>query len=157
MVVAKYTSAVVESAKATEAEYERLARSNPATIFLRCFREFENIEILLSKAQLNVFPTFDVYYKGDRVARVEGNNHVEVQKVLDQYQLLNSNLDLFSEDSSKPWGSEERSRDAMKTPRTTNRFVPGYDWGSDRGFFDEAADKAQTDYGNWLPNVDDDR
>jgi len=92
------------------------------------------------------------------VARVEGSNHVEVQEILDRYQFQNSKLDLFSEASEKPWG-DGKARDAMKTPRTTNRFVPGYDWDSDKGFFDTAADKAQSDfeeqYGNWLPNIGD--
>lgn len=45
--VAKYTSARVDDCRATEAEYERMARSNPATIFLRCFAEYENAPILL--------------------------------------------------------------------------------------------------------------
>jgi hypothetical protein len=47
----------------------------------------------------------------------------------------------------------------MRTPRTTARFLPGYDWDKDRGFFDDAADKAQEDFeaqfGNWLPNTED--
>lgn len=39
------------------------------------------------------------------------------------------------------------------------RFFPGYDLDKDRGFFDDAADKAQSDFedqfGNWLPNTED--
>ena len=39
------------------------------------------------------------------------------------------------------------------------RFLPGYDFDKNRGFFDEAADKAQSDFenqfGNWLPNTED--
>ena len=93
------------------------------------------------------------------MARVEGINHVEVEQVLERYQFQNSKLDLFSEASDKPWGGNGTTRDPMKTPRTTNRFVPGYDWNSDKGFFDTAADKAQSDfeqqYGNWLPNTSD--
>ena len=100
----------------------------------------------------------DIFYSGNRVARVEGSNHVEVEEILERYQFQNSNLDLFSEESKKPWG-DGKSRDPMKTPRTTNRFVPGYDWNSDKGFFDTAADNAQSDfedqYGNWLPNTGD--
>jgi hypothetical protein len=46
-----------------------------------------------------------------------------------------------------------------RTPRTTNRFVPGYDWNTKKGFFDEQGEKAQRSFedmfGSWLPNVDD--
>lgn len=94
------------------------------------------------------------------MARVEGSNIVEVEELLQRYQFQNSDLDLFSEDSPLPWGAGGKGgRDPMKTPRTTNRFVPGYDWNTDKGFFDAQADKAQSDFedqfGNWLPNVED--
>ena len=89
---------------------------------------------------------------------MEGSNHAELEELVARYTFQNSNLDLFSEDSKKPWG-EGKARNPMATPRTTNRFVPGYDWNSDKGFFDDAADKAQTDFedqfGNWLPNTED--
>ena len=156
--VAKFTSAASDDCRATEAEYERVARKNPATIFLRCFSEYENAQIMLGQAQVTVMPTFDIFYAGNRVARVEGANHAELEKVLEQYQFQNSSLDLFSEASPQPWG-DGKVRSAMKTPRTTNRFVPGYDWNNDKGAFDDAADKAQSDFedqfGNWLPNTDD--
>jgi hypothetical protein len=156
--VAKITSAKYEDCRATEAEYERMARKNPSTIFMRCFAEYENADLLISQANINVWPTFDLFYQGNRVARIEGSNHVEVEELLERYQFQNSKLDLFSEVSPEPWG-DGKVRDATRTPRTTNRFVPGYDWGSDRGFFDDAADKAQSDFedtfGNWLPNTDD--
>jgi hypothetical protein len=189
--VAKYTTVASPDAKATEAEYERVARQNPATIFLRCFAEYENTSILLGQADVTVWPTFDIFYGGEpfslrrpsdltvkkfrsqqdnkfylitsmsignRVARVEGNNHAEVEELLKRYQFQNTKLDLFSEDSPQPWG-DGKARDPMRTPRTTARFLPGYDWDKDRGFFDDLADKAQSDFenqfGNWLPNRDD--
>lgn len=62
--VAKYTSASSKDCIATEAEYERLARKNPATLFLRCFAEYENSNILLGQAAVTVFPTFDFFYGG---------------------------------------------------------------------------------------------
>jgi hypothetical protein len=100
------------------------------------------------------------FHTGNRVARVEGSNHVEVEELLERYQFQNSNLDLFSEDSIKPWGDGRAADAATKTPRTTARFIPGYDWNKDKGFFDDAADRAMSSfedqYGNWLPNVDDD-
>jgi hypothetical protein len=153
--VAKFTSAASQDCRATEAEFERLARKNPATLFLRCFAEYDNAGILLGQAEVTVWPTFDIFYTGNRVARVEGANQAEVEELIERYQFQNSKLDLFSEYSPKPWGD----RDALRTPRTTNRFIPGYDWDRDRGFFDDAADKAQTDFedqfGNWLPNTED--
>lgn len=96
---------------------------------------------------------------GNRVARVEGPNHVEVEDLLERYQFQNSSLDLFSEASPAPWGNGKSRPNMSRTPRTTNRFVPGYDWNTDKGFFDEAANKAQSDFenqfGNWLPNTED--
>lgn len=60
--VAKFTSASTEknnnnNARSTEAEYERLARANPATLFLRAFAEYENSDILFGTAQVSVIPT----------------------------------------------------------------------------------------------------
>ena len=156
--VAKFTTASDSNVRATEAEYERLARENPATIFLRCFAEYEEASILLGQADVTVYPTFDVFYGGNRVARVEGNQHVELEDLLQNYQFQNSKLDLFSEESPQPWG-DGKIRDPMKTPRTTNRFIPGYDWDKDKGFFDATADKAQEDFeaqfGGWMPNTED--
>jgi hypothetical protein len=95
---------------------------------------------------------------GNRVARIEGTSYTEVEDLLDNYQFQNTKLDLFSEAGEAPWG-DGKIRDPMKTPRTTARFLPGYDWDKDKGFFDDAADKASTDfedqYGNWLPNIED--
>lgn len=92
------------------------------------------------------------------MARVEGPHHVEVEELLKNYQFQNSKLDLFSENAVEPWG-DGKVKDMTKTPRTTARFIPGYDWNSDKGFFDDAADKAQSDFeaqfGNWLPNTED--
>jgi hypothetical protein len=48
--VAKFTSALSTDARATEAEFERLARSNPASLFLRAFQEYDNANILFSTA-----------------------------------------------------------------------------------------------------------
>lgn len=53
------------SAKATEAEYERMARKNPATLHLRCFNEYENANILFGQADVTVLPTFDIFYGGE--------------------------------------------------------------------------------------------
>mmetsp|Transcript_20501 Transcript_20501/g.42959 ORF Transcript_20501/g.42959 Transcript_20501/m.42959 type:complete len:182 (-) Transcript_20501:198-743(-) len=156
--VAKFTSALSEDAKATEAEYERMARRNPASLHLRCFAEYDNANIMFGQADVTVLPTFDIFYAGNRVARVEGA-HMEVEELLNRYQFQNSKLDLFSEASPEPWGEGKSKPDMSKTPRTTNRFLPGYDWGSAKGFFDDAADKAQSDFedqfGNWLPNTED--
>lgn len=151
--VVKYSSAVDENARSTEGEYKRLARQNPASVFLRSFSEYDQANLLMGQAQVNAWPTFDIYYRENRVARIEGNDHVKVQEVLDRYQLQNSSLDLFSEASPNPYDSSRI--DFTKTPRTSNRFIPGYDWSSKQGFFDETAEKFESDYGNWLPNTED--
>ena len=162
--VAKFTSATSDDCRATEAEYERVARSNPATIFLRCFAEYENAELLLNRAVVTVYPTYDMFYRGNRVARVEGPNLAEVEDLLERYQFQNSQLDLFSEHGAvvEPWG-DRKVKDMSKTPRTTARFLPGYDWGSDKGFFDATADRMENDFmsqfeTSWMPtdNADDD-
>lgn len=65
MAVAKFTSAASEDCRATEAEYERLARKNPATIFLRCFAEYDEADLLFGQASVTVMPTFDLFYGGE--------------------------------------------------------------------------------------------
>lgn len=168
--VAKFTSSLRPECKSTEGQYERLARENTAALFLRCFEEYENAFLLFNKARVLVFPTYDIFYGGHRVGRVEGNNILEVDQLLQRFQLQNSKLDLFSEEASMKrelsWGDGRINKDMTRTPRTTARFIPGYDWDSDRGFFDALGDKFQKnwdaitkgdddDYGNWLPNMDD--
>ncbi len=142
---------------------ERLARDNPASLFLRCFEEYENAGMLISQAEIRVFPTYDIYYGGNRVARVEGDL-LELDRLLNSYQLQNSDLDLFSEDADNDrriaWGEGKPNNNAgNETPRTTAMFIPGYDWNTNAGAFDEAANKAQDSfediYGSWLPNTED--
>ncbi len=161
--VAKYTSATRQNCIATEDQYERLARENPATLFLRCYEEYENAKTMLAQAQISTLPTYDIYYGGNRVARIEGDL-LELDRMLNMYQIQNSKLDLFSEDADNErrlaWGEGKMaSASNSATPRTTARFLPGYDWDRQGGAFDEAADKAQDSfedmYGNWLPNTDD--
>ena len=82
--MAKFTSAENQDCRATEASYERLARENPATIFLRCFKEMENAESLFNRASVGTLPCFDVFYKGNRVARIEGSRYNELETILNQ-------------------------------------------------------------------------
>lgn len=150
-------SSVVEC-RESEPEYEQLARKNPATIFLRSFKEFETADELLGQADVSAFPTYDVFYGGNRVARLVGNqSQIDLQDVLDQYQMMNSKLDLFSESADNErrmdWANGKYT---AATPRTTARFLPGYDWSKDGGFFDEAADSFESDYEDWVPNIGDD-
>jgi len=159
--VIRYTSIDREDCIATEDEYERLARSNPATIFMRCYAEYEGAEIFMARANIQSWPTFDFFYGGNRVARLEGPTFSELEEVLNSYQLMNSKLDLFSEDADNErrlaWGEGKLAAEA--TPRTTGRFLPGYDLDSDKGFFDDQGDKFQDDfessYGEWTPNIED--
>jgi hypothetical protein len=164
VVVAKYSSVTREECRATEAEYERCARANPASLFLRCMEEYENSDLLLGKVDIMTWPTIDIFYQGNRVARMEGPTDLqELETVLNMYQFQNTELDLFSEDANQKrklrWG-DGKAKDMTRTPRTTNRFVPAYDWNTNKGFFDEQADKAQQsfeeEFENWLPNIEDD-
>jgi len=177
VVIAKFTSSTNPDCRATEASYERLARDNPATLFLRCFQEFEDAQSLFTRAAVEVVPTYDVFYKGNRVARVDGQRLSDLENVINQYQFLNSELDLFSEDStvrspigtlqqSSPWGNGSGSdwAEYTKTPRTTASFIPGYDWNKKGGFFDELATDLQKKTGfnfeesyenDWMPKIDD--
>eukprot|EP00751_Fragilariopsis_kerguelensis_P029465 CAMPEP_0170928414 /NCGR_PEP_ID=MMETSP0735-20130129/14124_1 /TAXON_ID=186038 /ORGANISM="Fragilariopsis kerguelensis, Strain L26-C5" /LENGTH=255 /DNA_ID=CAMNT_0011329199 /DNA_START=83 /DNA_END=850 /DNA_ORIENTATION=+ len=163
VVVAKYSSVDREECRATEGEYERFANSNPASLFLRCMEEFDDSHLLLQQVDVRTWPTIDVFYKGNRVARMEGPDLQELEKVLNMYQFMNTDLDLFSEDANQKrklqWG-DGKAKNMARTPRTTNRFVPAYDWNSDKSFFDEQGDKAQQSFedtfGSWLPNIDDD-
>jgi hypothetical protein len=116
--VCRFTSAASDDCRATEAEYERLARKNPATIFLRCFAEYQDAALLHGKAQVITWPTFDLFYRGSRVARVEGPSYTEVEDLLKRYQFQNTNLDLFSEAGVEAWG-DRKVKDPTKTPRTT--------------------------------------
>ncbi|KAL3921209.1 MAG: hypothetical protein SGILL_002868 [Bacillariaceae sp.] len=162
VVVVKYSSAQSDACQSTEAEYERLARANPASIFLRNMKEYENAALLQSQQDVQTLPTHDIYYQGSRVRRIEGSNVAELDDAVNQYQFMNSELDLFSEEAKynrdQSWG--ESAKRANTTPRTTNRFVPGYDWNKKTGAFDEAGGKAQQSFedafGGWLPNVDED-
>lgn len=157
--VSKYTSATNQACVKTEAEYDRMARENPATCFLRTFAEYDDAEMLLGQAEVTAFPTFDIFYAGKRVARLQGSGSTkELERLLNMYQFQNSDLDLFSESANNnrrlDWG-DGKIKSPMATPRTTARFVPGYDWDKDGGAFDEAANKAEEDYGNWVPNITD--
>jgi hypothetical protein len=155
--VVRFSSLLRSDCQVTEGEYERLARQNPASIFLRVMQEYDGSDLLLGQANIQNWPTVDVFYRGNRVARVEGLAIQELQDVLDRFQMQNSSLDLFSEDASKKWGEQ---RDMTTTPKTTNRFVPGYDWDKKGGFFDEQGAAVEQSFeetfGNWVPNIDDD-
>ena len=52
VVVVKYSSASRDECRATEAEYERFARNNPASIFMRCLEEYENSHLLLEQVDV---------------------------------------------------------------------------------------------------------
>ena len=160
--VAKYSSSLDPACVKTEAQYERLARDNPSTCFLRCFREYEDGDLLMGQAGVTALPTFDVFYGGNRVARISGSSsYTDLDKLLGMYQLQNTKLDLFSEsaDNSRrlEWG-DGKIKSPMDTPRTTGRFIPGYDWDKDDGAFDDAASKYEDDFentfGNWVPDTD---
>lgn len=128
--------------------YERIARDNPATLFLVC-----DDPSAIQTAQVAVQPTYDIFYQGNRVARAL--SEPELRDLVNRYQFLNSDLDLFSEDAPRPW---EQKIDLSATPRTTNRFIPGYDWNSDQGFFDATATKMENDFmaqfEGWVPPQD---
>lgn len=165
--IAKFTSVTADHCRASETIYDSMARENPATLFLRTFVEYEGATQLFAQAQIIALPTFDVFYKGKRMARIQSMNHNALTDMLRRFQLDNSDLDLFSEDAQRKmdefvakergitdstlteipqatrdvWAEERRKYDPNKTPLTSNRFVPGYDWNRDRGFFDDVGDR----------------
>ena len=161
--VVRFTSLQRQECKETEMEYERLSRVHPDTLFLRCFEEYEDAHLLMSQAKVMTFPTFDIFYKSKRVGRIEGNEFTMLEDYIKRYGFMNSKLDLFSEEAENAkqlrWGDGTK-KDYSATPRTTARFIPGYDWNTKKGFFDDQADKAMQDfegmYENWTPQVDDD-
>lgn len=160
--VAKWSSATRKQCTATEAEYERLARQHPDTVFLRCYEEYDDAAVSIAKARVSIFPTFDVFYGGNRVARIEGPEYGLVEQQILRHGMINSKLDLFSEEADNKkrlaWGDGKINPDYSATPRTTARFIPAYDWDKDEGFFDSMANKAAQDfesqYENWVPPVD---
>ena len=161
--VVKWTSATRPVCTQTESEYERLARAHPDTIFLRCYEEVEDALITITNAKVTTFPTFDVFYGGNRVARMEGPEYGLVHEQILRHGMINSKLDLFSEEADNQkrlaaWGDGKINPDYNATPRTTARFIPGYDWDSNDSFFDTAANKAAKDfegqYENWVPPMD---
>lgn len=160
--IAKFSSVTRQECKETEGEYERLSRLHPDTLFLRCMEEYEDANLLMAQANVVTLPTFDIFYKNKRVGRIEGNEYRELEKYIQRYGFINTQLDLFSEEAANrealKWG-DGKKKDWKRTPRTTARFVPGYDWDSNKGFFDKQADKAMEDfegmYENWTPKVDD--
>ena len=160
--IAKFSSLERKECRETEPEYERLSRLHPDTLFLRCYEEFEDANLLMSQAKVMALPTFDIFYKNKRVGRVEGNEITEVEEYIKRYGFINTKLDLFSEEAQNreqlKWG-DGAPIDYSRTPRTTARFVPGYDWNTKKGFFDAQADKAMEDfegmYENWTPKIDD--
>jgi len=157
--VVKYSSARKPDCRKTEGEYERLARKNSDTVFLRSYAEYENAQILFGQAQVTSLPTIDVFYAGHRVGRMEGHDYSQIEELIKQYGFVNSKLDLFSEEAElkrkMKWGDGTAKYNAANTPRTTARFVPGYDWDKSKGFFDDIGDKMADDfentYGNWIP------
>ena len=52
VVVVKYSSANRQECRATEAEFERFARNNPASIFMRCMEEYEGAHLLLEQVDI---------------------------------------------------------------------------------------------------------
>jgi len=85
-----------------------------------------------------------------------------LEEVVGNYQFLNSDLDLFSEDADNKrrlaWGEGKIKGDAG-TPRTTAAFIPGYDWNLEGSAFDEVAKKVdeqwEDTYGDWVPDIND--
>lgn len=160
--IVKFSSLQRQECKETEFEYERLSKLHPDTLFLRCFVEYEDADLLFSQAKVLTLPTFDVFYKNNRVGRIEGNQYTELEKYIEQYGVLNSQLNLFEQgqenkDQLKWENSNAKAGSFDATPRTTGRFIPGYDWDTKKGFFDDQADKLMQDfegtYENWTPNI----
>ncbi|GMI44573.1 hypothetical protein TrCOL_g2362 [Triparma columacea] len=159
VVVVKYTSLTLSN---TECDYLNLSRAHPDTIFLRCFKEYSGSQSAFSDALVSSTPTYDIYDSGRRVGRVIGEQLDEVDGWIRRFGYVVSKTDLFSEDADVKEQLKLKSGKGGGggTPRTTGRFVPGYDWDKKGGFFDETAENMENDfidtYGDWRPQTEDD-
>jgi len=158
IVVAKYTDSkregklVSEFDKWGDAEvtvdegYSQLAVEYPSTIFLQCDACFAGGKIAMATAGVTTLPTFDFFFKGNKVGRVSGPQYNEVRGWLTRYSMTsltgeaNPDAPDFVNNRVEPWGEK---KNMGRTPRTTARFVPGFDWDSSQGAFDKAGKDAE--------------
>ena len=158
VVVVKYSSLQRDDCQATEAEYDRAARTHPASLFLRCWEEDPQAALLLQQVDVRTWPTIDLFYQGNRVARLEGPpvcSH-DLDAVLNRYQVLNSTLDLFSEQATP---TDRNARSTPTPPRTTARFLPASEGNPAPSVVaapgDPAPQSFEDTFENWLPNIED--
>ena len=162
VVVVKYSSFQRDDCQATEAEYDRAARTNPASLFLRCWEDDPQAAVLLQQVDVRTWPTIDVFYQGSRVARLEGPpvcSH-DLDAVLNRYQVLNSTLDLFSEQATPTTDRNDARSTQTTPPRTTARFLPASEGNTAPSVVaapgdDPAPQSFEDTFENWLPNIED--
>ena len=130
--------------------YQQLAVENPSTIFLQCDVAFQGGKLAMAKAEVNVLPTFDIFCKGNKVGRVQGPEYNEIVGWLTRYGMTslsgetNQEAPNFVNNRVNPWG--QRNENNNKTPRTTASFIPGFDWDSPDGAFDQAGKQAEEQF-----------
>jgi len=130
--------------------YERLAVEHPSCIFMQCDSAFVGSDVARAAAKVSVLPTFHIYYKNNKVGRVEGPKYSDLEGWIARYSFQytkgdNSEKPNFLKNRVDPWG-DGRRKDTTITPQTTGRFVPGYDLDSEEGFFDKTSKKFEKSF-----------
>jgi len=151
VVTIQYSSNDDYTCKTIDQEFDRLSIQHPDCVFLRCYKEYQGAPITMTSRGITNLPTFEVFYKGAPVAKVDGSRISEVQDYIKQFGFVVSKTDFFSSnspyqedgrrpqgrsgDENNPWDNaadaaarssrKEGSAGPMKAPRTTQRYFPG--------------------------------
>ena len=149
VVCVQYSNAEDVSCMAVDAEFDRLSEAHLDCIFMRCYAQYEGADTTMALRDISSIPTFEVFYRGDTVAKIRGAAINEVQQRLQQYGFVVSKTDLFGQSSvsqapdmagadqgKDPWEAmadqaarQSRSAGGGNNPnapvRTTMRYYPG--------------------------------
>jgi hypothetical protein len=155
---------------AVDAEYDRLSEAMLDCIFLRCYTQYEGAETTMAVRDITSVPSWEVFYRGDLVAKLRGGSVKDVQKRLEQYGFVVSTTDLFGQSSylaqpaaegsagsksKDPWDAmadaaarSSRSAGGRNNPnapvRTTMRYYPGGMGGLGQSAADNVRERGST-------------
>jgi hypothetical protein len=174
VVCVQYSSADDVTCMALDAELDRLSETHLDCIFMRCYTQYEGAATTMALRDISSVPTFEVFYRGDSVAKIRGSRINEVEQKLKQYGFVVSNTDLFGQSSysqsqgaapnqagagagkaQDPWDAmadqaarSSRSAGGRNNPnaplRTTMRFYPGGMGGLGQSAADNIREKGST-------------
>jgi len=169
-VCVQYSSVDDVTCMAVDAEFDRLSEDHLDCIFLRCYKEYEGASMTMGVRDISSVPTFEVFYRGDMVSKINGPRINEVKERLKQYGFVVSNTDLFGQSSVKrdgdmasfkpkpskdPWdimadeaARKSRTAGGQNNPnapvRTTMRFYPGGMGGMGQSAADNVRERGST-------------